>query len=205
MGPLPVSGETTAGEESPVLLREDTDGCSVAIRNNLTRTPRSLGRMTCHTTFVGPTVRPDAIEKQSIECSVLHFFLHFEPNTCPALPSVAVAKEVAFYDERGAWDLSLVRELSEWMRSDVYSEVLVGRMFVNLGVKFAEMACRDPATTAAVVDLTVLCTPREEWKIRGNSLPFGRLSLNNLSVCTIPVRGEPICTWRCHRHDHDLT
>ena len=112
------------------------------------------GRMTCHTTFVDPTVRPDAIEKQSIECSVLQFFVDFEPNTCPALPYVAVAKEVAFYDERGAWDLS------EWMRDDVCSEVLVGRMFVNLGMNFAEMACRDPATTAAVVDLTVLRTPR---------------------------------------------
>ena len=162
-------------------------------------------RMTCHTTFVDPTVRSDAIEKQSIECSVLQFFLDFEPNTCPSLPSVAVAKEVAFSDERGAWDLSLVRELSEWMRNDVYSEVLVGRMFVNLDMKFAEIACRDPATTAAVVDLTVLRTPRGEWKIRGNSLPFGRLSLNSLSVCTIPVRGEPICMWRCHRHDYDLT
>ena len=56
------------------------------------------------------------------------------------------------YTERDAWDLLLVRELSEWMRNDVYSEVLVGRMFVNLGMKFAEMACRGPATTAAVVD-----------------------------------------------------
>ena len=166
------------------------------------------GRMTCHTTFVDPTVRQDALEKQSIECSVFQFFLDSEPNTCPALPSVAVAKEVAFYDERGAWDLSLVRELSEWMRNDVYSEVLVRRMTVNLGMKFAEMACRDPATTLAVVDLTVLRTPREEWKIRGMSLPFGRLSLNSLSVCTIPVRREPNLhvelTAICHRHDYDL-
>ena len=67
-----------------------------------------------------------------------------------------------------------VRELSEWMRDDAYSEVLVGRVFVIWGVKFAEMAmapaqfsaerlligCRDPATTAAVDDLTVLRTPR---------------------------------------------
>ena len=29
------------------------------------------GRMTCRTTFVDPTVRPDSLEKQSIECSVL--------------------------------------------------------------------------------------------------------------------------------------
>ena len=86
------------------------------------------GRMTCHTTFVDPTVIPDAPERQSIECSVFQFFLDCEPNTCPALPSDAVAKEVAFHAERGAWDLSLVRELSEWMRNDVYSEVPVGRM-----------------------------------------------------------------------------
>ena len=165
-------------------------------------------RMTCHTTFVDPTVRPDALEKQSIECSVFQLFLDFEPNTCPALPSVAVAKEVALYDERGAWDLWLVRELSEWMRNDVYSEVLVRRMTVNLGMKFAEMACRDPATTLAVVHLTVLRTQRGEWKIRGISLPFGRLSLNSLSVCTIPVRREPNLhvdlTAICHRHDYDL-
>ena len=69
--------------------------------------------MTCHTTFVDPTVIQDALERQSIECSVFEFFLDFEPNTCPALPSDAVAKEVAFHAERGAWDLSLVRELSE--------------------------------------------------------------------------------------------
>ena len=42
--------------------------------------------------------------------------------------------------ERGTWDLSRVRKLSEWMRDDAYSEVLVGRLFVTLGVKFAEMA-----------------------------------------------------------------
>ena len=35
---------------------------------------------------------------------------------------------------------SRVRELSEWMRDDAYSEVLVGRLFVTLGVKFAELA-----------------------------------------------------------------
>ena len=52
----------------------------------------------------------------------------------------AVAKEVAFHAERGTWDLSRVRELSEWMRDDAYSQVLVGRVFVTLGVKFAEMA-----------------------------------------------------------------
>ena len=81
---------------------------------------------------------PDALERQSIECSVFQFFLDFVPNICPALPSDAVAKEVAFHAERGAWDLSLVRELSKWTRNDAYSEVPVGRMFVNLGMKFAE-------------------------------------------------------------------
>ena len=52
----------------------------------------------------------------------------------------AVAKEVGYHVERGTWDLLRVRELSEWMRDDAYSEVLVGRLFVTLGVKFAEMA-----------------------------------------------------------------
>ena len=52
----------------------------------------------------------------------------------------AVAKEVAYHVERGTWDLLRVRELSEWMRDDACSEVLVGRVFVTLGVKFAEMA-----------------------------------------------------------------
>ena len=52
----------------------------------------------------------------------------------------AVAKEVGYHVERGTWDLSRVRELSEWMRDDAYSEVLVGRLFVTFGVKFAELA-----------------------------------------------------------------
>ena len=51
-----------------------------------------------------------------------------------------MAKEVGYHVERGTWDLSRVRELSEWMRDDAYSEVLVGRLFVTLGVKFAELA-----------------------------------------------------------------
>ena len=96
--------------------------------------------MTFHTAFVDPTVRPDAPERQSIECRAFLFFLDFEPNTCPALPSDAVSKEVASHAERGTWDLSKVRELSERMRDNAYSEVLVGRVFVILGVKFAEMA-----------------------------------------------------------------
>ena len=44
-----------------------------------------------------------------------------------------------YHVERGTWDLSRVRELSEWMRDDAYSEWLVGRLFVTLGVKFAEL------------------------------------------------------------------
>ena len=146
------------------------------------------GGMSFHTAFVDPTVRPDAPERQSIKCRTFLFFLDFEPNTCPALLPDAVAKEVASHAVRGTWDLSLVRELSEWMRDDAYSEVLVGRVFMNWGMKFAEMAmaptqfsaalsgfslaCRDSATTAAIDYLTVLRTPRGEWKICGNSLPF---------------------------------
>ena len=64
------------------------------------------GRMTCHTTFVDPTVIPDALERQSIECSVFQFFLDFVSNICPALLSDAVAKEVAF--SRRAWRLGFI-------------------------------------------------------------------------------------------------
>ena len=66
----------------------------------------------------------------------------------------AVAKEVASHAERGTWDLSRVRELSEWMTDDAYSEVLVGRVFVILGVKFAEMA-------------------KSEWKFRARAVYQG--------------------------------
>ena len=52
----------------------------------------------------------------------------------------AVATSFAYNVERGTWDLLRVRELSEWMRDDAYSEVLVGRLFVILGVMFAYMA-----------------------------------------------------------------
>ena len=58
-------------------------------------------------------MRPDAPERQSIECRAFLYFLDFEPNTCPALPSDTVAKEVASHAERGLWDLLRVRELSE--------------------------------------------------------------------------------------------
>ena len=57
------------------------------------------GRMTFHTAFVDPTVRPDAPVRQSIECRAFLFFPDFEPNTCPALPSDAVAREVASHAE----------------------------------------------------------------------------------------------------------
>ena len=78
------------------------------------------------------------VQTESIEYSASMFFPDFEPETCPALPSDAVAKEVAFHAERGTWDLWRVRESSEWMRDDAFSEVIVGRVFVILGVKFAE-------------------------------------------------------------------
>ena len=149
------------------------------------------GRMTFHTAFIDPTVRPDVPERQSIKCRAFLFFPDFEPNTCAALPSNAVAKEVASHAERGTWDLSRVCELSEWMRDDAYSEVLVGRVLVILGVKFAEMGCRNSATTAAVVDLTVLRTSRGVENLWKFSAFFGRLSLNSLSVCAITVREEP--------------
>ena len=107
------------------------------------------GRMTFHTAFVDPTVRPDAPERQSIEGRAFLFFPDFAPNTCPSVPSDAVAKEVASHAECGTWDLSRVRELWEWMRDDAYSEVLIGRVFVILGVKFAEVAMA-PAQFSAV-------------------------------------------------------
>ena len=40
----------------------------------------------------------------------------------------SVAKEVA-----GTWELSRVRELSEWMRDDAYTEVLVRTLVFDLG------------------------------------------------------------------------
>ena len=33
----------------------------------------------------------------------MYSIYNFEPNTCPALPSDAVAKEVASHAERGTW------------------------------------------------------------------------------------------------------
>ena len=131
------------------------------------------GRTTFNIAIVDPTVRPDAPEKQNIECSAFLFFPDSEPNTCPVLPSDAVAEEVASHAERGTWDLGRVRELPEWMRDDAYSEMLFGRVFVILDVKFAErlLIGMQRPTTTAVDDLTALRTPRGEWNICGNSLP----------------------------------
>ena len=108
-----------------------------------------------------------------------------EPNASPALPPDAMGNEPASHVERGTWDLLVVRVMSEWMQDDAYSEALVGHAVLILSVKFAETGCRDPATALAVVGLTVLRTPREEWKYCGNSDPYGpygRLSLNSLNM-----------------------
>ena len=84
--------------------------------------------------------------------------------------------------------------MSEWMQDDAYSEAFVGHAVLILSVKFAETGCRDPATTIAVVGSTVLRTPREEWKYRGNSAPYGphgRLSLNSLNMSVRLQFAEP--------------
>ena len=53
------------------------------------------GRMTFHTAVVDPTVRPDAPERQSIECRAFLFFPDFEPNTCPvSAEMVEMSKKV---------------------------------------------------------------------------------------------------------------
>ena len=119
------------------------------------------GRTIFNIDFVDPTVRPDAPDRQSIGCRAFLYFLDFEPNTCSALPSDEVAKEVASHAERGLWDLLRVRELSEWMRNDVYAEVLVGRMFVNLGMKFAEMATVPAQFSAALSGFLLGCRTQQ--------------------------------------------
>ena len=88
----------------------------------------------------------------------------------------------------------MVRVMSEWMQDDAYSEACVGHTVLILSVKFAETGCRDPATTIAVVGLTVLRTPRVEWKYRGNSAPYGpsgRLSVNSLNMSVRLQSAEP--------------
>ena len=119
------------------------------------------GRMTFHTAFVDPTVRPNALERLSIERRAFLYFLDFEHNTCPALPSDTVAKEVASRAERGLWNLLRVRELSKCMRNDVYSEVLVGDMFVKLGMKFAEMAMAPAQFSAALSGFLLGCRTQQ--------------------------------------------
>ena len=59
------------------------------------------GRMTFHTAFVDPTVRPDAPERQSIECRAFFYFFDSEPNTCPVLPSDASANFASQYSVEG--------------------------------------------------------------------------------------------------------
>ena len=59
------------------------------------------GRTIFNIVFVDPTVRPGAPQRQSIERRAFLYFLDFESNTCPALPSDKVAKEVASHAERG--------------------------------------------------------------------------------------------------------
>lgn len=43
-------------------------------------------RMSFHTAFSDPDARPDAPERESIECRGIAFFPDHEPNTCPGLP-----------------------------------------------------------------------------------------------------------------------
>ena len=129
-----------------------------------------------------------------MECHVLPFLPCIEPNAPPALPPDAMGNEPASHVERGTWDLLVVRVMSEWIQDDAYSEAFVGHAVLILSVKFAETGCRDPATTVAVVGLTVLRAPRGEWKNRGNSAPYGpygRLSLNSLNMSVRLQFAEP--------------
>jgi len=50
----------------------------------------------------------------------------------------ATRAEVAAHVKRGTWDITRVRELSAWMADPAYTEVVVGRAFVTLGIKDAE-------------------------------------------------------------------
>ena len=125
-------------------------------------------------------------------------FVHcIEPNAPPALPPDAMGNEPASHVDRGTWDLLVVRVMSEWIQDDAYSEAFVGHAVLILSVKFAETGCRDPATTA-VVRLTVLRTPRGEWKYRGNSAPYGpygRFSLNSLKPFDIEIPWFTDMSW----------
>ena len=152
------------------------------------------GHVRLHPASANLTVIPDAPVRQSMECHVLPFLPCVEPNVPPASPPDAMGNEPASHVERGTWDLLVVRVMSEWMQDDAYSEAFVGHAVLILSVKFAGTGCRDPATTIAVVGLTVLRTPRGEWKYRGNSSPYGpygRLSLNSLNMSVRLQFAEP--------------
>ena len=69
------------------------------------------GRLTFHTALVDPNARPDAPGRQSIECRVLLFFPDFEPNTCPALPSDAVAESVDLAEDDAEVDAAVQKTL----------------------------------------------------------------------------------------------
>ena len=123
------------------------------------------GHVRLHPASANLTVVPDAPVRQSMECHVRPFLPCIEPDAPPALPPGAMENEPASHVEHGTWDLLVVRVMAEWMQDDAYSEAFVGHAVLILSVKFAETGCRDPATTRAVVGLTVLRTPRESGNI----------------------------------------
>ena len=139
--------------------KTQTDDAFV-LQTVLTCTQRSLDTWRLHPASANLTVIPDARVRQSMECYVLPFLPCIEPNAPPALRPDAMENELASHVERGTWDLLVVRVMSEWMQGDACSEAFVGYAVLILSVKFAETGCRDPATTIAVVGLTVLRTPR---------------------------------------------
>ncbi|CAK0824602.1 unnamed protein product, partial [Prorocentrum cordatum] len=52
----------------------------------------------------------------------------------------AIEAELEGHRNRGTWDMSKVRSLSDWMADGSYSDVVVGRVFVILGCMNSEMA-----------------------------------------------------------------
>ena len=76
--------------------------------------------MTLHTAFVDPIARPDAPERQSIECRAFLFFTDSEPTTCPALSSDAVAESVDLVENDAEVEaavektLGLIDTMSSW-------------------------------------------------------------------------------------------
>ncbi|CAK0892990.1 unnamed protein product, partial [Prorocentrum cordatum] len=77
----------------------------------------------------------------------------------------AAAKEIASHTERGTWDLSRVRDLSEWMKDESFAEVLVGRAFIVLGVKFSELAQTEWKCRARAV-----CRGNNIWSRSGKTV-----------------------------------